>query len=196
MSALPLIEAVKRGDLTAAEQMINAGEPLDQQDNHGWTALNWAAGRGDAAAINLLLNHGADALKMGRDQRTPYMIALAAGHLAAARLLRPSADALPGVHSSTSHRSYCKTYLLKDLRQFPGWHEHTNTWKEQPSTLGHPTLTDESVVFLHENLCVTLSMWSDEYIIFDQVTPEWKVFCTEVLGFTVPDDFDLIPTNE
>jgi hypothetical protein len=29
-------------------------------------------------------------------------------------------------------------------------------------------------------------------VIFDQVTPQWKEFCASVLGFKVPDDFDLI----
>ena len=31
-----------------------------------------------------------------------------------------------------------------------------------------------------------------EQVVFDEVTPEWRAFCTDALGFKVPDDLDLI----
>ena len=35
----------------------------------------------------------------------------------------------------------------------------------------------------------------DENVIFNEVTPQWKEFCTGELEFRVPDDLDLIQTD-
>src|SRR6266850_1878867 len=73
-----LIEAVKNGDLQALEMLLGSGANPNQQDAVGWTPLNWAAGKGDATMVGLLLAHDADVTLTGRDNRTPLMIARAA----------------------------------------------------------------------------------------------------------------------
>lgn len=188
MGDVQLIEAVKAGDLATAEALLASGADIHQQDEQGWTPLNWAAGKGDVAMVESLLKHGADIFTVGRDQRTPYMIALAAARVAVARLLREAEDKVGGAKSqSQPPRKYCKAYYLKDLRAFSGWSESQTEDGEVH------TISDNDVVFLHQDLSVTTSMWHNENVLFNQRTPEWEDFCTAVLQFKVPDDFDLIP---
>ncbi len=52
---------------------------------------------------------------------------------------------------------------------------------------GARTLSDESIVYLQENLIVTDDVYKEENIIFDDVTPKWEKFCKEKLEFEVPD---------
>ena len=80
MSQMELVEAIKSGNAASVKELIEGGAPLDQQDKQGWLPLNWAAGSGQLEMVELLLQHGADPLAVGRDLRTPQMIALAAGH--------------------------------------------------------------------------------------------------------------------
>src|ERR1044072_6974578 len=103
MSDLQLIDAVKTGQLAKVEQALNAGADIHQQDEQGWTPLNWAAGRGDLDVVKLLLDRGADPLRVGRDERTPYNIALAAKHVDVARLLKQAEN---GGDGDTSLRNY------------------------------------------------------------------------------------------
>lgn len=196
MSDTQLIETIKAGNSEAAENLLNAGADVNQQDEHGWTALNWAAGMGDLAVVRLLLDRGADARKVGRDQRTAYKIALAAGRLEVAKLLREvEARAGEGARAQ-SERSYSRAYLLKDLRAYPGWREArlNRTEADDPAggDGGQKELADDDVAFLQHDLTVTASMWSDENVIFDHVTQEWEEYCGTVLQFEVPDDLQLI----
>jgi len=120
VSDLQLIEAVKTGNLAAVRAVLDAGADVNQQDEHGWTPLNWASGKGDVAAIQLLLEKGADVLKVGTDQRTPYLIAAAAGRVEAMRLLKDAEERAGGEGSSSGQqRTYCKAYQLKELLGFP-----------------------------------------------------------------------------
>ncbi|MCA1621655.1 MAG: ankyrin repeat domain-containing protein [Acidobacteria bacterium] len=192
MSDLKLIEAVKAGDLPAVNELIEAGADPNQQDEHGWTPLNWAAGKGDASLLKSLLERGADLSRVGRDERTPYMIALAAGHAEAARLLRDA-----GAKSSADQeRPYCKAVVLKEVRRFSGWVEGRINWKESSDEErpegGPDALADDEVVFLHQDFTVTRSMWPGENVIFNNVTPEWQKFCRDELDFNPPDDLDLL----
>jgi ankyrin repeat protein len=176
MSELQLIDAVKTGELAKVEELLNSGFDIHQQDEQGWTPLNWAAGRGDLDMVELLLDRGADVSRVGRDQRTPYKISLAARHTDVARLLQE--------HSSgdSSAGNYAKGYLLGDLRKFSDWREDGNS----------RALSDGDVVFLHQDFSVTQLIWPGENVIFNQDTPEWRDFCSRQLQFKVPDDFDLI----
>lgn len=198
MSDLQLIEAVKAGDLTAVNGMIESGIDVNQQDEQGWTPLNWAAGGGKLEIVKLLVKHGADVFKVGRDMRTPYMIALAAGRAEVVKFLRVAEDQVDGEKPARPERKYCKAYHLSDLRQFPNWTESKINWKEKDddgagSKPGHESvLSEDQVVFIHQDYTVTESMWHNENVIFNQVTPEWVEFCTSSLGFKVPDDLDLI----
>lgn len=180
MSNTQLIDAVKTGQLAKVEEALNAGADIHQQDEQGWTPLNWAAGKGNVEIVSLLLNHGADVFQTGRDQRTPYKIALAARHTDVARLLKKAEPAANGASGDSTSRDYARAYLLGELRKFSGW-------REDPRQL-----SDDDVVFLQQDFTVTELIWPGENVIFNRVTPEWIDFCTQELQFKVPDDFDLI----
>lgn len=195
MSKLELIEAVKRDDLGALEAAAGLRELVNEEDDYGWTALNWAAGKGRPEVVKLLLDHGADVFKTGRDLRTPYEIALAAGHAEAARLLKEAEGKAGG--GDEPPREYSRAYSLKDLRQFPGWPQEPEGAaapgaQNGDGAHGEAAPEEDEVAFLHSDFTVTKSMWHGEDVIFDRVTPEWKEFCENVLGFRVEDDLDLI----
>jgi ankyrin repeat protein len=198
MTDVRLIEAVKAGDLPTIATLLASGADVSQPDEQGWTALHWAAGKGEVAIVDLLLRHGADVLHVGRDQRTPYMIALAAVRVEAARLLKEAEAKAAGTHNqSPPPRQYCKAYYLKDLRQFSGWSEpqvqrQVEAAKNAAEAPHVHSLSDDDVVFLHQDLSVTRSMWHNEVVLFHQSSPAWEEFCTTVLQFKVPDDFDLL----
>ena len=194
MSQMEFIEAIRSGNRASVEEMLKAGADLTQQDKQGWTPLNWAAGSGNLEIVELLLENGADPLAVGRDLRTPQMIALAAGHAEVVKRLR-EAEAKAGATESTE-RKYCTAYHLGDLRRYSAWNE------KKPESGGESKtgengqdqeLNDDAVVFLHQDYTVTKSMWAGEDVVFDNVTEQWKQFCTTELRFAVPDSLDLIP---
>ena len=125
--------------------------------------------------------------RVGRDQRTPYKIALAATHTDVARLLKEKEQASNGTSGDSSPRNYAKGYLLGDLRKFSGWREENENSRE---------LSDSDVVFLHQDFTVTQLIWPGENVIFNEDTPEWREFCSQQLQFKVPDDFDLIASTQ
>lgn len=198
MSDLQLIDAVKTGQSAKVEEALNAGADVHQQDEQGWTPLNWAAGKGNVEIVSLLLNRGADVFQTGRDQRTPYKIALAAKHTDVARLLKQAESAGNGASGDSSSRDYARAYLLGDLRKFSDWREEKINWKDidRADENGNShELSDDDVVFLQEDFTVTQLIWPGENVIFNRTTPEWIDFCTQELQFKVPDDFDLIASN-
>ena len=196
MSEQALIESVKVGDTEKAEAAIAAGVDVNAPGTEQeWTALNYAAGKGDLTMVDLLLRRGADVFRTGRDNRTPYQIAVAAGHATVARALAAAEAAAGGDTQRISSRQsetrpYCKAYYLKDLRRFAGWAESRSNWKSSDAPA---TLTDDDVVFVHQDFTVTQSMFHNENVVMGAVTPEWRAFCVNELGFKVPDDFDLMP---
>ena len=191
-----LIEAVRNGEAARVKEMIESGSDIDEPGEQGWTPLNWAAGKGNLEMVTLLVQNGANVFKTGRDQRTPYMIALAAGHAEVVKFLRQAEDSSTAAEKPERQvRIYCKAYHLKELRQFKDWTENRINWKaatDADDTTGEAEFTDDSIVFLHQDYIVTESIWANENVIFNNVTPEWRDFCTSVLGFAVPDDLDLI----
>jgi hypothetical protein len=195
-----LIEAVKAGEIDAAERALRSGADVNEAGaEQAWTPLNYAAGRGDVPMVRLLLHHGADLAKVGTDERTPYMIALAAGRVEAARLLR-DVERERGLVIEAHHveRPYCKAYYLRDLRAFTGWKEQRINWEDgryndtEEDLPARTELGDDDIVFLHHDYTVTELVWRNENVLFNDVTDAWKSFCHEQLGFHVPDDFDLI----
>jgi uncharacterized protein len=188
----PLIEAVRAGEVNTVTELIDAGADVNQPGEQGWTPLNWAAGKGNLELVTLLVEKGADVFKVGRDQRTPQMIALAAGRADVVRYLRDAEDRVEGDKPARPQRKYCKAYHMSDFRQFAGWSESRINWKKTANESDDKQLGDDDVVFLHEDYTVTLSIWSNENVIYNDVTPEWQDFCNTVLGFKVPDDLDLI----
>ena len=192
MNDLGLIEAVKNGNYATVEKSILTGADVNQQDDQGWTPLNFAAGKGDLALVKLLVENGADVFKVGRDRRTPYMIALAAGRISVVKYLREVEDKFPGERPARAPRKYCKAHHLKDLRAFPAWSEK----KENADGEAHEEFANDKVVFIHQDLTVTESVWHNEHVIFNNVDSAWEEFCTNALKFKVPSDLDLIVPNE
>jgi hypothetical protein len=196
MSDLGLIETVKSGDRAATEMLIKTGADINQQDEQGWTPLNFAAGMGNLSLVKLLVENGADVFKVGRDLRTPYMIALAAGRVSVVKYLREMEDNFPGEKPARPPRKYCKAYYLKDLRGYPGWSESRINWQEKAENGNGEDFTDEKVVFIHQDLTVTESVWHNENVIFKNIDSAWEEFCEHPLNFKVPDDLDLIVPND
>lgn len=188
----PLIAAVRDGDVNKVRELIDSGADVNEPGEQGWTPLNWAAGKGNLELVTLLIEKGADVFKVGRDQRTPQMIALAAGRVDVVRYLREAEDRVEGDKPARTQRKYCKAYHLKDFRQFEGWNESRINWKKSADGAEDEPLADDDVVFLHEDYTVTQSIWSNENVIYNSVTPEWQDFCNTTLEFKVPDDLDLI----
>lgn len=183
-SNLRLIDAVRNDDLPTAQRLINEGVPIQARDGADWSALDWAAGRGDVPVIKLLLDAGADVMATGKEQRRPYQIALAAGRREAIGVLAAAEDRVdPHAVDARMWRPYCRAYRLAELRNFAGW-----SAAERADELDE----DQPVVFLHDDFTVTRDIWRGEDVVFDDVTDEWRRFCTDELGFRVPRDIDLV----
>lgn len=174
-----LIDAVRSGRVAEVRAAIDRGADLAGRDDHGWSALDWAAGTGNLELIRLLLAAGVDPLAHGREGRTPYEIALAAAHLDVAQALRVAEDEAGGAEQDRRWRPYCRAYSVTDMRAFPGWQES-------------PALDDDSTIYLHHDLSVTRGIWLGEDVVFDRTSAEWESFCRECLNFAVPDDLDLV----
>lgn len=87
---------------------------------------------------------------------------------------------------------YCKAYPVTRFREYPKWKEHTANLRppdDSPSSTTTPrTLGEDDFYFLQENYTVTDDIFLDQYVVFDDVTPEWVAFCTHVLEFEVPPE--------
>src|SRR3954453_818537 len=87
---------------------------------------------------------------------------------------------------------YCKAYLAKQFRAYPGWSENAaNVRKEKKEVDGKEVevdraLDDESILYLQENYVVTDGIFKDQNIIFDNVTDEWQQFCHQDLASETP----------
>jgi uncharacterized protein len=174
----PLIEAAKAADIPAIEQLLMAGADVNVCDEHGWTALHWSAGKGDAAVVKLLLERGANVAAKGRDNRTALLVARAARRSEAVELLVEAFKKLGARPEGYEPQPYCKAMYLRELRRYPGWSESASQ--------GH-ALNDDSIVYLHQDFTVTRSMWHNEQVLFDKITPEWKTFCARA-GFSAEED--------
>jgi hypothetical protein len=70
---------------------------------------------------------------------------------------------------------YVKAYPVERLRAFPQWAELATEPADRP------------YLYVQENYTVTDGIFQDEGVVFDRVTPEWVAFCTDQLGFAMPD---------
>jgi hypothetical protein len=92
----------------------------------------------------------------------------------------------------TTMGKYCKAYPITRFREYKGWTEKTeNARKKRGAADGEEVdikrqLTDKDHLYLQENYVVTDGVFLDENVIFDDVTPEWKDFCTHTLKFEQP----------
>ncbi|HKR11862.1 MAG TPA: ankyrin repeat domain-containing protein [Pyrinomonadaceae bacterium] len=189
MSEMDLIEAVKSGNSDSVRELVEAGAEVNQQDKQGWTPLSWAAGKGELEIVESLLQHGADPFLVGRDLRTPQMIAVAAGRAEVVKALRRAEAERQDGDAKQSERKFCSAFYVKELRGYSAWTE--NEIKAADANAPHQ-LSGDDVVFLHGDYSVTRSIWANEDVVFDKVTDQWKDFCKSELQFTIPDDLDLI----
>jgi len=185
---MELIEAVQAENVALVRELLSSGTNVNQQDKYGWTPLNWAAGKGNLNIVKVLLDAGADPFKVGIDQRTALMIALAASHREVSMLLREVESRDPKQKGDIPERKYCMAYRRSTLSVFAGWKEKKIEKRGQEE----PELTDSTIFYLHQDYVVTKSIIREEDVIFDEVTPEWKEFCVVSLKFRVPDDLELI----
>lgn len=198
MSETKVIEAAKNEDRETLEKLLADGADVNEQDEHGWTPLNWAAGAGDVETVELLLEKGADVTQTGRDNRTPLMIAKAADRKEVAEILTKKEQELGVWEDPRETQPYCKAYYLKDLRQYDHWSdiatEPTGTSDEEGEAeegeeeAQAQGAQDDDIVYVHQDFTVTESMWHGEDVIVDEVTPEWKEFCETKLEFAIPED--------
>jgi hypothetical protein len=83
-----LLQAVRKGDLAAAKAALDAGVPTDAKFRYDRTALSFAADRGNAEIVKLLLDRGADVnAKDTFYGVTPLVWAANNGHAQVARML-------------------------------------------------------------------------------------------------------------
>jgi hypothetical protein len=84
---------------------------------------------------------------------------------------------------------YCKAYPLRQFREFPGWSEDAHNARKirveidgETQEVNRP-LVDTDYLYLQENFTVTDGIFVDEFVIFNNVTPEWIEFCQNTLAF-------------
>jgi len=86
---------------------------------------------------------------------------------------------------------YCKAYLAKQFRQFPGWRENLYNLREEKDendqVVKRTEIQEEDVLYLQEDYVVTDDIFKDRNIVFDQVDEQWQAFCHETLNFQIPD---------
>jgi len=99
---------------------------------------------------------------------------------------------------------YCKAYLAKDLRAFPGWKEDVSDLRKdtrevdgEEVEVAREAIDDEDILYVHDSYVVTDDVFNDEHVVFADVTEEWKAFCHDELGFEVPElEIPEIPVAE
>lgn len=83
---------------------------------------------------------------------------------------------------------YCKAYLISHLQQYPQWDKDMQSiWPEIDQSGDRAAESDapRDFLYLQEDYTVTRDVFIGEEIVWDQVTDEWKRFCTEVLQFQI-----------
>lgn len=87
---------------------------------------------------------------------------------------------------------YCKAYPYSNFKEYSNWSVNRDNLRKAKEGQAsgenevQPDLIDSDILYLQENYVVTDGVFIDENIVFDNVTPEWKEFCTTVLGFEIP----------
>ena len=85
---MTILEALQERNTAEVSRLLDEVEDINGLDERGWTLLNWAAGQGHLPLVAMIVERGANLLTRGRDNRTPYLIALAAGHLDTVKYLK------------------------------------------------------------------------------------------------------------
>ncbi len=85
--AIALFNAVARGHVSVAQQLLKAGVNVNAQATNGQTALMVAATKGYADMVKILLDGGADVAVVDNEGRTALKLATKSGFTRAAALL-------------------------------------------------------------------------------------------------------------
>ena len=113
--ATPLVRAVKKGQTQKVVALIEKGSAIDDK------ALMWAAYRGDAETVKVLLDQGADVNKKKAtfwdfgDLVTPLMIAVRYGHTDAVRILLDHGADVNLKHRGVTALFYAAFYGHSDI---------------------------------------------------------------------------------
>ena len=90
--------------------------------------------------------------------------------------------------------NYCKAYHVSGFRKFSGWKENTSDLRGETSYVEgkevfepKTSLEDDDILYLQENYIVTHGIFKDEHIVYDDITDEWKAFCSKELKFEIPE---------
>ena len=87
---------------------------------------------------------------------------------------------------------YCKAYTVARYREFSRWSENAENARKKKITLDGKEvdvpreLTATDHLYLHENYTVSDGIFTDQNLIFSEITPEWIEFCRETLRFYPP----------
>ena len=104
--------------------------------------------------------------------------------------------------------NYCKAHHVSCFRKFARWKETTNDLRGETKYVDgkellepRTSLEGHDILYLQENYVVTDGIFKDEHIIYEEITDDWKEFCSKELGFEIPDyaqaeDENLAPSVE
>lgn len=88
---------------------------------------------------------------------------------------------------------FCKAYPISRLREYDKWEENSLNVRNEdgPNVAGSggaEAPENDYYLFLQEDFTVTQSIYLDERVVFDNVSPEWVEFCKNNLRFEVSLD--------
>lgn len=87
---IPLLQAAETEHREMVALLLAKGAAVDRADGKGWTALHWAADKGDCEVAAVLLENGATMEVRNKDRKTPMGLASLKGHLRMVNLLLSS----------------------------------------------------------------------------------------------------------
>src|SRR5262245_35770511 len=87
VAKVPLIEAVKAGDVATVKALIAKKVDINAAEPDGTTALHWAAFLDDATVVDLLIKAGAHVTAVTRNGATAFGLACEKGNPAAIQRL-------------------------------------------------------------------------------------------------------------
>ena len=75
--------------------------------------------------------------------------------------------------------------VLHQLRAYPNWQETVppRPRSDDDSGFRYDVLESDTIVYLRHDYVVTLGILPDSPVVFDRVTPDWKAFVAEHVGF-------------
>ena len=77
---------------------------------------------------------------------------------------------------------YCKAYEQSSFETYSGWAAAKSKYEA-----AHGPIPDSEVLFLHEDLALTVGAVREENVVVDEITDGWREFCYGELDFSVPE---------